>query len=153
MTKTRRVRFSRKRRRGGRKTVKRRGGRRRSRVNRRGGKRRSRVTKRRGGRRRSRMKKGGINQNCSKCNALKSKCGGLNEPCATYYKTRSNPDTVTKGQQQALTQECRTMQTACNQYKQCVCPTTTTTTTAYVDPSWKYAGAITMGGKCIANCN
>jgi len=45
MTKTRSIRFSRKRRRGGRKTVKRRGGRRRSRVNRRGGKRRSRVSR------------------------------------------------------------------------------------------------------------
>ena len=50
MTKTRRVRFSRKRRRGGRKTVKRRGGRRRSRVKRRGGRRKSRVKRsRRGG--------------------------------------------------------------------------------------------------------
>ena len=48
MTKTRSNRFSRKRRRGGRKTVKRRGGRR-----------RSRVTKRRGGRRRSRVRRGG----------------------------------------------------------------------------------------------
>ena len=58
MTKTRSIRFSRKRRRGGRKTVKRRGGRKRSRVTKRGGKRRSRVTKRRGGRRRSRMRRG-----------------------------------------------------------------------------------------------
>jgi len=60
MTKTRRVSFSRKRRRGGRKTVKRRGGRRRSRVTkRRGGRRRSRVTKRRGGRRTRRRRRGG----------------------------------------------------------------------------------------------
>ena len=57
MTKTRSIRFSK--RRGGRKTVKRRGGRRRSRVTKRGGKRRSRVTKRRGGRRRSRVRRGG----------------------------------------------------------------------------------------------
>ena len=59
MTKTRSIRF-RKRRRGGRKTVKRRGGKRRSRVIKRGGgRRRSRVSKR-GGRRRSRMRRGGI---------------------------------------------------------------------------------------------
>jgi len=60
MTKTRSIRFSKRRRRGGRKTVKRRGGRRRSRVTkRRGGRRRSRVSKRRGGRRRSRVTKRG----------------------------------------------------------------------------------------------
>ena len=47
MTKTCRVGFSRKRRRGGRKTLKRRGGRRRSRVIKRGGRRRSRVNRRR----------------------------------------------------------------------------------------------------------
>ena len=56
MGKTRSIRF-RKRRRGGRKTVKRRGGRRRSRVTKRGGRRRSRVTKRRGG---SMKRKGGM---------------------------------------------------------------------------------------------
>jgi len=58
MTKTRKPGFSKKRRRGGRKTVKKRGGKSRSRAKRRGGKRRSRVT-RRGGKRRSRIRKGG----------------------------------------------------------------------------------------------
>ena len=59
MTKTRSIRFSRKRRRGGKKTVKRRGGRRRSKRSR-GGRRRSRVARRvRGGRRRSRRRRGG----------------------------------------------------------------------------------------------
>jgi len=60
MTKTRSIRFSRKRRKGGRKTVKRRGGRRRSRVTkRRGGRRRSRVRSR-GGRRSRRVRRGGV---------------------------------------------------------------------------------------------
>ena len=60
MGKTRSIRFSRRRRKGGRKTVKRRGGRRRSRVTkRRGGKRKSRMTKRRGGRRTRRRRRGG----------------------------------------------------------------------------------------------
>ena len=49
MTKTRRAGFRKKRRRGGRKTVTRKGGKRRSRVTKRGGRRRSRGTKRRGG--------------------------------------------------------------------------------------------------------
>jgi len=87
MTKTRSIRFSRKRRRGGRKTVKRRGGRRRSSKKRRGGKRRSRV-KRRGGRPRTR--KGG-NTDVAACQAkceaqctttttqkLQAWCGGSN---------------------------------------------------------------------------
>ena len=60
MTKTRRVGFSRKRRRGGRKTLKRRGGKRRSRVTKRGGRRRSRVRKRRAVR-------GGCNKYCTNC--------------------------------------------------------------------------------------
>ena len=49
MTKTRRAGFRKKRRRGGRKTVTRKGGKRRSRVTKRGGRRRSRGTKRSGG--------------------------------------------------------------------------------------------------------
>ena len=58
MTKTRSIRFS-KRRRGGRKTLKRRGGKRRSRVTKRGGRRKSRVKRRSRGGRRSRVRRGG----------------------------------------------------------------------------------------------
>ena len=83
MTKTRSNRFSKKRRRGGRKTLKRRGGRRRSRVARRsrGGRRRSRVTKR-GGKRRSRVtKRGGDTSSCCSRSAYNQCIQG----CGTDY--------------------------------------------------------------------
>ena len=76
MTKTRSIRF-RKRRRGGRKTVKRRGGKRRSRVTKRGGRRRSRVSHRRsrGGKRRSRrVRRGGLGESCT----TNAQCLGTN---------------------------------------------------------------------------
>jgi len=73
MARTRRVGFSRKRRRGGRKTVKRKGGRRRSRVTKRRGGRK--TVKRRGGKRRSRTR-------CRGRNSLNG--GGLSDAIGVF---------------------------------------------------------------------